>query len=61
MRPNAANLDNLKHDKEQDDRKTIKGAGERVWERANRGCKKVFKKGGGSRHFDRGNRKMDFY
>lgn len=36
MRPNAANLDNLKHDKEQDDRKTIKGV--RVQERASRKC-----------------------
>lgn len=26
MKPNASNLDNLKHDKEEDDRKTIKGA-----------------------------------
>lgn len=30
MRPNAANLDNLKHDKEQDDRKTIREVRERV-------------------------------
>lgn len=32
MGPNAANLDNLKDDKEQDDRKTIKGVSEQVRE-----------------------------
>lgn len=40
MRPNVANLDNLKHDKEQDDRKTIKGARKQVRESASRGYKK---------------------
>lgn len=36
MRPNAANLDNLKRDKEQDDRKTINGAREGVIRGASR-------------------------
>ena len=39
MRPNAGNLDNLKHDKEQDDKKTIKRVSEWVRDGTSGGCK----------------------